>query len=89
MEQAFAELGYANRSFHDTLMQAFEVLLSAPIVKGDIELVRPSVFYKFADPDLERALPAHKQLFRMGPENTRKLQAKIRQLQTALSPTNQ
>jgi len=89
MEQAFSELGYANGTFHDTLMQAFDVLLSAPIVTDDIELVRPSVFYKFADPDLEKALPVHKQLIRMGPENTRKLQAKIRQLQTALSPTHQ
>jgi len=88
MEQAFAELGYADRSFHDTLMQAFDVLLSAPIVNDDIELIRPSVIYKFADSTLERALPAHKQLIRMGPKNTQKLQAKIRQLQAVLSPAN-
>jgi len=89
LEQAFAELGYTDRNFHNTLMQAFNVLLSAPIINADIELVRPSVFYKFADPELEQALPAHKQMIRMGPENARKLQNKIRQLQTALNPANQ
>jgi hypothetical protein len=84
MEQAFAELGYSDRNFHDTLMQAFDVLLSAPIVESNIALIRPSVLYQFADPNLEKALPVHKQLLRMGPENTRRLQAKIRQLQTLL-----
>ena len=86
MEQAFSELGYTERNFHDTLLQAFEVLLSAPVVTENIELIQPSVFYKYADPDLERAPDAHKQMIRMGPENTAKLQAKIRQLQAVLSP---
>ena len=86
MEQAFSELGYTERNFHDTLMNAFEVLLSAPVVTDNIELIQPSVFYKYADPDLERAPAAHKQMIRMGPENTAKLQAKIRQLQAVLSP---
>lgn len=89
MEQAFSELGYTDKNFHDTLMKAFEVLLSAPVVTGNIELIQPSVFYKYADSRLERAPDAHKQMFRMGPKNTTKLQAKIRQLQTALNPANQ
>ena len=92
MEDAFSELGYTDRNFHDTLMAAFNVLLSAPVVTKNIELIQPSVFYKYADPDLENAPDAHKQMLRMGPENTTKLQAKIRQLQQALnsiSPTNE
>ena len=86
MEQAFSELGYTERNFHDTLMKAFEVLLSAPVLTEKIELIRPSVFFKYADLDLEQAPDAHKQMIRMGPENTTKLQAKIRQLQAVLSP---
>lgn len=89
MEQAFAELGYPDRSFHDTLMQSFELVLNAPVIEEKIELVRPSVLYKFAYPTLESAPAVHKQLIRMGPENTRKLQQKIEQLKTALSATKQ
>lgn len=89
MEQAFSELGYTNKSFHDTLMKAFDVLLSAPIVTKDIELIQPSVFYKFADPALENQSDVDKQMVRMGPENTAKLQAKIRELKAALKPANQ
>jgi len=85
MEQAFGELGYPNRNFHDTLIQAFDVLLNVPIIEEDIELVRPSVLYKFAYPILENSPAAHKQLIRMGPSNTRRLQKKIQQLKTALS----
>jgi len=85
MEQAFDELGYPNRNFHDTLMQAFDVLLNAPIMEEEIELVRPSVLYKFAYPTLEKSPAAHKQLIRMGPDNTRRLQGKVQQLKTAFS----
>jgi len=85
MEQAFGELGYPNRNFHDTLMQAFDVLLNAPIMEEEIELVRPSVLYKFAYPTLEKSPAAHKQLIRMGPDNTRRLQGKVQQLKTAFS----
>lgn len=87
LEQAFSELGYADRNFHDTLMQAFDVLLNTPVVEQNIELVRPSVFYKYANPTLEDAPAVHKQLIRMGPENTRKLQQKVRQLKAALNST--
>jgi len=89
MEQAFGELGYPGRNFHDTLMQAFDVLLNAPIMEEQIELVRPNVLYKFAYSTLESAPAVHKQLIRMGPENTRRLQQKIQQFKTALSAVKQ
>lgn len=88
LEQAFAELGYPNRNFHDTLMKSFEQVLNAPVINRDIELIRPSVLYKFADPALERAPAVHKQLIRMGPDNTRSLQQKIKQLKATLSAAN-
>lgn len=84
LEQAFSELGYPKRTFHDTLIEAFDELLDAPVIRQDIELVRPSVFYKFADPSLENQSAIHKQLIRMGPDNTLRLQEKIKQLKDAL-----
>lgn len=89
LEEAFAELGYADRSFHDTLLQAFDVLLQAPVINGKVELVRPSVYYKFLDPALEKSPDVHKQLIRMGPQNTQDIQLKIQELKTALSGANE
>lgn len=85
LEEAFAELGYPDQTFHATLLKAFDVLLDAPVINTPIELIRPSVHYKFIDPTLEKSPAAHKQLIRMGPTNTQELQLKIRQLKMALS----
>jgi hypothetical protein len=38
------------------------------------------VLYKYADSELENASPVHKQMLRMGPENTRIIQQKVRLL---------
>lgn len=89
LEEAFAELGYGERSFHDTLLQAFDVLLQAPVIRGNIELIRPSVYFKYLDPALENSSAVHKQMIRMGPQNTQDLQFKIQELKTALSKTNE
>lgn len=89
LEEAFAELGYGDRSFHDTLLQAFDVLLQAPVIKGNIELIRPSVYFKYLDPALENSSAVHKQMIRMGPQNTQDLQFKIQELKTALRKTNE
>lgn len=89
LEEAFAELGYGERSFHDTLLQAFDVLLQAPVIKGNIELIRPSVYFKYLDPALENSSAVHKQMIRMGPQNTQDLQFKIQELKTALSKANE
>ena len=86
LEEAYAELGYPDRTFHDTLLKAFDVLLEAPVITGPIELIRPTVYYKFTDPALEKSSAVHKQLIRMGPENTQQLQLKIQELKTALGP---
>ncbi len=53
--------------------------------QGPIELVRPKVFYQFADPKLE-ALPAgQKLLIRMGPQNASVIKAKLQQFRAAIT----
>jgi hypothetical protein len=54
--------------------------LAAPVIEGRIALVRPTVNYKFADQKLEALSPVRKQMIRMGPENTRIIQNKVRML---------
>ena len=80
VQDAHAELGYGNQAFDDVMFQAIGRLLETPIIEGQIRLVQPVVMYRFADPKLESLSAAQKQLVRMGPANTRLLQAKISEI---------
>jgi hypothetical protein len=85
LEEAHSELGLTDRrGFGDTLSRAMTVLLEAPVVEGPIILRAVSVSYAFEDAKLESLSPAQKHLVRMGPENTRRIQKKIRELAAAL-----
>ncbi len=86
LEEAYLELGYSeDRRFHGAMIQAIDMILSAPVINGEIELVpRTSVLYKYADPSLESLPEVHRQLLRMGPRNTMIIQAKLGALKQAL-----
>ncbi|MGZ8931621.1 MAG: DUF3014 domain-containing protein, partial [Methylosarcina sp.] len=64
-------------------------IISAPIRTERLAVVRPSVHYKFADPALEALNPVHKQMLRLGPENTKIIQNKLRRLVEALSENSE
>lgn len=84
-QQAYESLGYPGKYFNDRLVQAIDSLLATPDVQGPIELVRPKVFYQFADPRLE-ALPAgQKLLIRMGPQNAGIIKAKLQEFRAAIT----
>lgn len=81
----FAELSYPdNYQLMDSIKAATGKVLQAPVITGKIEVIRPSVRYKFADPKLEKLSALDKQMLRMGPENTRMIQNKLRELIEAL-----
>jgi len=84
VRQAFRELGYPPHALDATVERALVALLEAPVVDGEIALVAAPPFFRFADPSLEALAPAQKQLLRMGPRNTRLVQAKLRELARAL-----
>jgi len=79
-QQAYEELGHPNDVFDSRLVEVIEHLLSTPEVTGEIRLVQPSVLYLYADPELERLSAGQKVLVRMGPENARKVKAKLREI---------
>jgi hypothetical protein len=83
-EEAYGELGRREGRFDDVLARAFRELLRTPLREGEIEVVPGIRSYRFADPDLQALSPAQKQLLRMGPANTRAVQAKLRELAAAL-----
>jgi len=84
-QQAYENLGYPGKYFNDRMVQAIDSLLATPDVQGPIALVRPKVFYQFADPKLE-ALPAgQKLLLRMGPQNAAVVKDKLQQFRAAIT----
>jgi hypothetical protein len=84
LEEAFRELGLKKPNFHSVVIAAIDNVLAAPDARGDLLLVRPRVFYQYADPALESLPQTHKLMLRMGPENARSVKASLRQLRSRL-----
>lgn len=78
-QQAYAEIGFRNVSFDNTLRRAINNVLNTSHVEEPYQLVRPSLMYLYADADIENLQAVHKQLIRIGPDNTRRLKAKLAQ----------
>jgi hypothetical protein len=83
-QQSYEELGYPNRYFNDRVVDVIDHLLATPDVQGPVELVRPKVFYEFADPELEELSAGQKVLVRIGPENAAVIKAKLREIRREL-----
>ena len=89
-QEAYRELGYPNQDFQETLIRAIKELLGTPIVGGDIAVAEGVISYHMLDEELEDLSDAQKHLLRMGPQNTQKIQNKLREMALALSvPENQ
>ena len=84
LQEAYQELGYPQGDFHDALKRAIVEVLRVPIVEDDILLEKEVVTYRMKDPELESLSEAQKHLLRMGPENLRKIQLKLREMVRAL-----
>ncbi len=84
IDEAYADLGYADQSFEEALARAILELLGTPVVEGDVELTPRVISYAYGDPQLEGLSSAQKQLLRMGPRSVRKVQGKLREFAAAL-----
>ena len=87
-QQAYEELGYPNKYFNDRLVAVLDHLLKTPEptgpllvelteVKGEVASTRPWVRYEFVDPQLQALSSGQKMLVRMGPENEKRLKARL------------
>jgi len=79
-QQAYAELGYGDVSFDSTLRRAIRNLLNTDEYEGPLQLVKPSVMYLYADSGVEGLSDIQKQMIRIGPDNSEKIKAKLRQV---------
>ena len=83
IEEAYRDLGLGG-SFDRTLEIAIVRLLEVPAAEGELSLVPKGALYAYNDGRLERLTAAQKQLLRMGPRNTRTIQAALRNIALAL-----
>lgn len=81
---AYGRLGHRGAEFDLVLERAIIELLNVPVVDGDVELAPHGTVYAFADERLQAMSAAQKQLFRMGPQNVRTVQGKLREIASAL-----
>jgi len=84
IQEAYKDLGYPNADFNDTLKKAIMELLKVPVVKENIKLEKKVVTYMMVDSDLEALSFAQKHLLRMGPDNVRVIQGKLREMALSL-----
>jgi len=70
IDEAYAELGYGDEDFTNTLQDAITRVLDMELPsKEKMQLTRPSVMYQFSDPALESLPETDKLLLRLGKDN--------------------
>ena len=84
LDAAYHRLGYPGKSFDDLAQHALQRLVDAPVVEGPINVVPKGALYRFSDAKLESQGPIEKHLLRMGPRNTKLIQAKAMEIASSL-----
>lgn len=84
-QEAYADLGYPDGYFNDRLVEVIDHLIAAPEIQEPVMLTRPSVYYKFANPELETLSAGHKIMIRLGPDNAQKVKFVLRELRRELT----
>lgn len=80
IRDAYARQGGRGADFDPVLEQAIIEMLRVPVIEGNVELVPHGVAYGYADQRLQGLSAAQKQLLRMGPQNVRRVQEKLREI---------
>ena len=84
VQEAYAEIGYPESDFNNTLLEAIDVVLETPVPDGLVQVDDDSVMYTYTDKSYESLPAAQKQLLRMGPENIQRVKEKLREIKRAL-----
>ena len=84
VQQAWVELGNPDSYFNDRLIVVIDHLTSAKPPAEPIALVQPKVFYRYADAKLEGDSAGRRALYRLGPEQMRRVQIWLGALREAL-----
>jgi hypothetical protein len=94
-QRAYEDLGFPGKYFNDRVIEVIDNLLATPDVTGPIKVKTvaadgtpvapgPGRLYVYEDPALESATVGQKILLRVGPDNARKLKAKLGEVRERL-----
>jgi len=84
IQAKYDEIGDPDTPFNQVLLTAIDQLLDTPEVPVPVEVLSDSVSYTYADERLEALNEPQKQLLRTGPDNMRRIKAKLRELQALI-----
>ncbi len=84
-QRAYEDLGYPQKSFNDRLLAVIDHLLETPHPARPLALVRPKVFWEFADPALEARSAGQKLMLRLGSANQAVAESKLRELRALIA----
>ena len=84
-QEAYVELGYPNGYFNDRLVEVIDHLLDAPDAPQPTRVEAPKAMFQYADPDLEARSSGHKAMMRMGPENAKRVKARLAALRAEIA----
>lgn len=84
IQDKYAEIGDSDKNFNEVVLDAIDQLLDTPEVPVPVEVYTDSVTYKYIDPRLENLNEPQKQLLRTGPDNMRRIKAKLREIKVLL-----
>lgn len=79
-QQAYRELGYPQGFFNDRLVAVIDEVLATPDISDPVRLEQPSVFYLYADSDIEALTAGQRLLLRMGPDNAIAVKRNLHQI---------
>jgi hypothetical protein len=82
--EAYQELGLSDGPFEEVLARATENLLAVEVPPGPFEVREAVDRYVYTDQTIESLTPAQKHMYRLGPENSRRVQDKLREISNEL-----
>jgi hypothetical protein len=82
--RAHQEIAPSGRTLSQTLDAATAHLIAVPLPEEALRLVERGALYEYADAEFEQLTAAQKHLLRMGPDNARAVQGKLREFRVAL-----
>ena len=91
LQRAYEDIGFPRRYFNDRLVAVIDLLLATPDVAGPIKVHLPPIngpvkreqpwaSYEFDDPALQSLSSGQRMLLRVGPDNERRLKARLTEL---------
>ncbi|HSB97763.1 MAG TPA: DUF3014 domain-containing protein [Spongiibacteraceae bacterium] len=83
LDKAYGEIG-GSGGFDKRLRTAIKRVLKVQALPTQPELIRPIVYYKYADVNLEAASDIEKLMWRLGPQNAKQVQDYLRKLEPEL-----